>query len=99
MAKKQTVMKKTEIAASNGVTMIIGTDDMGNVKSAVARDPKKDGEIKLKICTICEKDGEFSLNGSPVVYMSPGAVIVTRTNPTCYYKRLPDGSIIKVCYP
>lgn len=91
-------MKKTEIPTTNGSTMIISTDDMGNVKSAVARDPQKAKDVKLKICTLCEKDQEFTFNGSPIVYMSPGAVIVTRTNPTCYYKRLPDGRIVKVCY-
>ena len=79
----------TVIELAGGKKLEITSDEKGFVKSA------RSGKTKLKLMKA--KKVDFTFNGEPVKYISPGAVIVTRTNPYCYWKRQPDGTFVWTC--
>ncbi|MBI5574958.1 MAG: hypothetical protein HY896_01190 [Deltaproteobacteria bacterium] len=83
--------QKRQIDLGNGETMEVHVDQKGNVKSANV------GNQKLQIKKASK--GSLTFNGQKVIYASPGAEIITKINPFCYWRQNPDGTWTYICYP
>jgi hypothetical protein len=88
--------KKSEIKVSDKEKIVIYADEMGNYKSAEVENTITGERKQLSPVIVRE---QLTLNGRPITYIKPGSVIITRTNPICIHRTLPDGTIQLIEYP